>query len=162
MLPCIPVTRAWFLVAILACRERAAPRPADPVAAPAPPPPATKLPRPELPAPAADAALLVTAAEVFAAEPVDTTWKSRTEHEIRKRLVHLPHPPTDLECRHSQCKLTFVGDNQELVQVMDELERERALNGLARSVLWTGAEPRPDGKLTMHAYASFDRPEPEP
>lgn len=148
-------------VAVVACKDREAPKSAEPpaksaaVTAPVPA-------RPVLPAPEADANTMpLTVDQAFSAQPVDASWKAATERELHQRLAHLSRPPSELECRRSQCKLTFVGDQPQLVKVMDELENEHALAGIAQSVMLTAVEPRPDGTLALHAYARFDRPQPE-
>jgi hypothetical protein len=153
--------RRWIVLAIVAvaCRGRDTPKPTESGSAAVPKPIHT--PQPTLPPPTADASTTaITVEQAFAAEPVDPVWKPDTEREIRKRLARLPRPPAEIECRRTECKLTFVGDQKQLMQAMDALEDERALAGIAQSVMLTAAEPRPDGTLALHAYARFDRPLP--
>ena len=105
--------------------------------------------RPEL-APESDAGIATTE-QVFAAESVDYAWKGRTEPEIRKRLVK--QTPAEIECRQTQCRLTFVGDTATLEHVLDDLS---PLAGFAHNVKLTAMQPRSDGKLELRVYARFE------
>ena len=64
---------------------------------------------------------------------------------------------TDVECHTSQCRLTLTGTQQELAAAMDQLQSEQSLRGIARNVILSAPTRQPDGKLSVRAYALFER-----
>jgi hypothetical protein len=94
--------------------------------------------------------------KTFETEAVDRFWKTNTEAEIRRRV------PTanGIECHTTLCKLTFVGSERELRKVLDEIETERSLRGIAESIVLGAPEKRDDGTIAVRAFARFAHPEP--
>lgn len=92
-------------------------------------------------------------AEAFAAEPVDSAWKARTESELRARFARMKHAPAAAECHTSLCKLTIAGSEADVGATVDELQ---ALHDQAQRLLLSA--PVKDGEaMTMTAYLLFDR-----
>lgn len=148
------MTRALILLGItaLACRDKEAPKPATPgsaaVATPAtasaPKPRADKAP--ELPAFGSDTGS-VNVAERFKSEDVDAVWKSRTEADLKKRLAK--HPPNDMECRASICRLTITGSEADIGAAMEDMQ---ALHDAAQSLVLSRPEP-----TKIVAYLTYER-----
>jgi hypothetical protein len=149
----------WILVG--ACRDGSAPPPA-----PAPDRRApvhagsatggTETPRPILAAEQRESTEPipeVTTEKAFEVEAVDRGWKTTTEAEVRRRVPSV----TDLECHTTMCKLTLVGNPRELTKVLDEIETERSLRGIADSILLGAPETRTDGTIAVRAFARFTR-----
>lgn len=138
----------WLvLVCLIACREREQPKPAP---APATAPAATPVPkvRPELLVPT-DAEPPTSPAEAFAAETPDPAWKSRTEGELRKRLVKLHE--AKIECKQTMCVVAIAGDDRALAAAIDQLQQ---LQDLAQAMILS--RPAPD---QVQAYLRFERKE---
>lgn len=93
------------------------------------------------------AAAIVSVQDRFKAEDVDDVWRSRTEADLKKRLAK--HPPRELECKASMCRLTITGSEAEVGAAMDDLQ---ALHDAAQSVVLT----RPDDKKIV-AYLTYER-----
>jgi hypothetical protein len=157
--------RALILLAVtaLACRDKDAPKPAaagsaaptgsaagSAVAVPGPAPA-----RPELPA-FGSAAGSGTIGDIFAAEQVDTSWKAKTESDLKSRFAKMKHAPTDVDCKTSLCKLTIAGSETDVEASVDELQ---ALREQAQSLLLT-APVRDGDHMKVTAYLQFDRTAP--
>lgn len=148
------MTRVLILLGItaLACRDKEAPKPATPgsAALAAPAPTATPKSRadkaPELPAFGSDNGS-ISVAERFKKEDVDTVWKSRTEADLRKRLAS--HPPSDVECRASVCRLTITGSEADIAAAMEDMT---ALHDAAQSLVLSRPEP-----TKIVAYLTYER-----
>jgi hypothetical protein len=158
--------RAWILLATtaLACRDKDAPKQAPP-----PPPPETVAAQPKPTASTPNAAPerpalptfgsgsgigSGTIADQFAADPVDSMWKSRTEGDLKRAFAKMKHPPTDAECHARLCKLTIAGSESELEASVDELQ---SLRESAQSLLLTAPVKGADGKLKVVAYLQYER-----
>jgi len=164
--------RALILLALtgLACRDKDAPKPAP---APATAQPASAVPaapgtthsapsaapeRPTLAAFGSGSGLgSGTIADQFAADPIDSMWKSRTEGDLKRAFAKMKHPPTDTECHTTLCKLTIAGSEADLEASVDELQ---ALREQARSILLTAPVKDPDGRMRLVAYLQYERPNP--
>ena len=143
-----------------ACRDGSRPPPA-PAPAPAPAQPAataTATPRPTLAAPEPEPGPIpdVPIAKTFETEAVDRSWKTTTEAEIRRRVPSA----TGVDCHTTLCKITFVGTERELRKVLDDIETERSLRGIAESILLGAPEKRDDGTIAVRAFARFAHQEP--
>ena len=143
---------------VLACKDREAPPTPAPAPAPSAPARPSNTPKPSLPAPTAEVADAAPTAppttdDAFAAEPIDTAWRGLTEKAIKQRVPSA----TDIECHTSQCRLTLTGTQQELGAAMDQLQTEQSLRGIARNIILTAPTKQPDGKLSVRAYAQFER-----
>jgi len=160
------MSRALILLAVtaLACRDKEppkvapAPAPAG-SAAPAPvvkaSPPPTTTAAPALPA-FGSAAGSGTIGDIFAAEEVDTSWKTQTESDLHARFKKMKHAPTDLDCKTSLCRLTIAGSDADVEATVDELQAQREQS---QSLLLTA--PVKDGDhLKVTAYLQFDRTAP--
>jgi hypothetical protein len=113
------------------------------------------VPRPALPGIDAAVAPPSNQAEAFAAEPVDATWKARTETQLRDKLAQLHGGPPQLDCRSSTCLVTVTASEPDARAALDDLG---ALRSIAQSMMLTAPEPAGDGKLVLHAYVRFARP----
>ncbi len=116
-----------------------------PGSAPTARPPAPALPPIDAPDPRG-----LPPAEGFAAEHEDRTWKAATEKTLHERLAKLPGGPPQIECKQTQCLLTFGGSEQDISRALDQLQQ---LQDIAQHVTLTR-----DGK-TMRAYLHFERPD---
>jgi hypothetical protein len=107
----------WLLaLALCGCKEREAPRAADPPnpASPAAATPAAR-PRPELAL--ADAEV----APGFDHEPVDPAWQAETERALEREL-----PGAKIECRRTQCRITIMAGEGELAAASESSASCRA------------------------------------
>jgi hypothetical protein len=153
-----------FAITALACRDKEAPRPVPPPApAPEPvkPPPTASTPtaapeRPALPSGSGSGLGSGTIADQFAADPIDSMWKSRTEGDLKRAFAKMKHAPTDAECHGHICKLTIAGTEHELEASVDELQ---SLRESAQSLLLTAPVKGADGKMRETAYLQYDRPD---
>ena len=98
-----------------------------------------------------------SAAAVFEAEQRDNDWAPDTEGQIKQRLKLRAGTVESIECRQSQCRLSIGGNETEVGKAIADLEGHRGLHGYAKNVLLTAPEKKPDGTITLHAYALFDR-----
>ncbi len=145
--------RAWLIVLVLAgCRDKPAAPAAPPTPAPAPAPdkpvaaPSRPPPTPALPS--LDGGVDprgLPPAESFAAEQEDRAGKQGMEKTLRERLAMLPGGAPQIECRQTQCLLTFGADNP---RAIDQLQQ---LQDLAQNVVLTR-----EGD-TIRAYLRFER-----
>jgi hypothetical protein len=162
--------RALILLAItaLACRDKDAPKPSPQAAPAAPPPPAAPVAvgstpsaapeRPVLPAAGSGSGLgSGTIADQFAADPIDSMWKSRTEGDLKRAFAKMKHPPKEAECHTTLCRLTIGGSEAELEASVDELQ---ALREQAQSLLLTAPVKDGDGRMKLVAYLQYERPNP--
>lgn len=97
-----------------------------------------------------------TIADQFAADPVDSMWKSRTEGDLQRAFAKMKHPPSDTDCHTRLCKLTIAGNEADLEASVDELQ---ALRDSAQSLLLTAPVKGADGKLKVVAYLQYERPD---
>jgi hypothetical protein len=161
----VSMRRILPILLIVACSDREASKPGEPAAKSRPEQPqAPRAPsrdRPELPAAPESGsddkpvAASTAIADAFAAEPVDTAWKSGTERDIHARVP----AAGDVECHRTLCRITITGSEKELTAAIDAMEQQASLRGIASNVLLTAPEHQHDGKLALRAYARFDRPE---
>ena len=166
--------RALILLAVtaLACRDKDAPKPPPPPpvapvgsAAPAVPVATTTGgaataagPRPELPAFGSGSGLgSGSIADQFAADPIDPSWKSRTEGDLKRAYAKMKHPPGETECHTTLCRLTIAGSETELEASVDELQ---ALREQAQSLLLTAPVKDGDGRMKLVAYLQYERATP--
>ena len=153
-----------FAITALACRDKDAQKPPPPPPAPAPEPvkpaPTASTPnaapeRPVLPTAGSGSGLgSGTIADQFAADPVDSMWKSRTEGDLKRAFAKMKHAPTDAECHTHYCKLTIAGTENELEASVDELQ---SLRESAQSLLLTAPVKGADGKMKVVAYLQYER-----
>ena len=111
-------------------------------------------PVPQLPSRDAAVAEPTAPGEKFAAEPVDETWRSREEAELRGKLAHVHGGPAQLECRSTTCLVTLTASEADLRAAITDLG---ALHQLARDMVLTAPEKQADGRLALRAYVRFDR-----
>ena len=150
-----------FAITALACRGKEAPKPSAAPGAPAKPaataaaPSAPSAPpaRPELPTPGS-AFGSGTIADQFAADPVDSMWKSRTEGDLKRAYAKMKHPPLETECHTRLCRLTIAGSESELEASVDELQ---VLRDQAQSLLLTAPVKGADGQMKVVAYLQYER-----
>jgi hypothetical protein len=150
-----------FAITALACRDKEAPKPsaaAPAPAAPAKPAPTASAPsaagaRPELPTPGS-AYSSGTIADQFAADPVDSMWKSRTEGDLKRAYAKMKHPPLETECHTRLCRLTIAGSESELEASVDELQ---VLRDQAQSLLLNAPVNGADGQMMVVAYLQYER-----
>ncbi len=140
------------MLLLLACRDREAPKPAEPGSKPTVS--HTQGARPELPAPGPTHTGPLAIADAFAAEAADPAWQATAERDIRARVP----AASDVECHRTLCRITIVGSEHDIAAAIDQMESEASLRGIAKSVQLTAPEKH-DGKLALRAYATFDRPE---
>ncbi len=148
------MTRVLILLGItaLACRDKEAPKPATPGSAASATPASAPVARPradkapELPAFGSDMAGS-NVADRFKSEDVDAVWQSRTEADLKKRLAK--HPPNDLECKASICRLTITGSEAEIGAAMEDMQ---ALHDAAQSLVLSRPEP-----TKIVAYLTYER-----
>ncbi len=94
----------------------------------------------------------------FAAEPPDKRWAATTELEIARRWKKVRGARlAETECRHTQCRITIVGNEAELGTTIADLEGPRGMKGYAQNVLLTAPTKRPDGSIELRAYLKFER-----
>ena len=149
-----------FAITALACRDKEAPKPSPAPAAPATAKPAATASAPsappappELPTPGS-AFGSGTIADQFAADPVDSMWKSRTEGDLKRAYAKMKHPPLETECHTRLCRLTIAGSESELEASVDELQ---VLRDQAQSLLLTAPVKGADGKMKVVAYLQYER-----
>jgi hypothetical protein len=149
-----------FAITALACRDKEAPKPKAGAATPAAPARAdaatatSAVPeRPTLPT-FGSAAGSATIAEQFAADPVDSMWKSRTEGDLKRAFAKMKHPPTEAECHTRLCRLTIAGSDADVEASIDELQ---GLRDQAQSLLLTAPVKGADGQMKMTAYLQYER-----
>jgi hypothetical protein len=151
--------RRWSILAaacLLACRGRENPpaqtstgsaAPVSQHAAGAPTPAPVLLETPDAgPEP-------TTPADRFAAEPVDSAWKAKTESELHTRLAHMPGGPPQIDCRQASCEVKVQGTQADMAAAIRDLEQ---LRDTAQSVLLTKPEDTGNGRLALRAYVRFD------
>jgi len=143
------------------------PPPVATVAVPEVPPPTPPVPSPprDRPRPAlpdkpppslpADA----TADQKFDAEPIDRAWASTTQIALAERLKTVSNVKAT-ECHTLQCRIVVVGTQREVGKSIELLTSDRALHSFARTILLTAPTKRDDTTLELHAFAQFDRPDP--
>ena len=149
-----------FAITALACRDKEAPKPSPAPAAPATAKPAATASAPsappappELPTPGS-AFGSGTIADQFAADPVDSMWKSRTEGDLKRAYAKMKHPPLETECHTRLCRLTIAGSESELEASVDELQ---VLRDQAQSLLLTAPVKGADGNMKVVAYLQYER-----
>ncbi len=103
----------------------------------------------------------------FERELRDTGWANEQEKELTLRLrgvvdrLAARDTPIDIdaiECRHSQCKVVVhARDAAALGQFYAALETSEGLYGWADNLLLAPVETAPDGSVTTHVVALFER-----
>lgn len=95
--------------------------------------------------------------DVFAAQPRDTAWATRTEDELELRFRKLKLTAVKgVECHADQCELTIVGGADAVEATVAKLEGPTGLSTVATSIVLGGPE-RTGDQLTLRVYALFDR-----
>ncbi|MBV8758240.1 MAG: hypothetical protein JO257_13220 [Deltaproteobacteria bacterium] len=149
------MTRVLILLGItaLACRDKEAPKPATPgsaavaVSAPAPVPKPRADKAPELLPGFGSDKVAVNVEDRFKNEDVDVAWKSHVEADLKKRLAK--HPPSELECKASVCRLAITGSEADISAAIDDMQ---SLHDAAQSLTLS----RPDPTKVV-AYLTYER-----
>ncbi|MBA3452933.1 MAG: hypothetical protein H0T42_07570 [Deltaproteobacteria bacterium] len=99
--------------------------------------------------------------DVFAAQPRDPAWATRTEDELELRFRKLKLTAVKgVECHADQCELTLSGPVETVSTTIAKLETPAGLSAVASSIVLGGPE-RTGDQMTMRVYAVFERaPEP--
>lgn len=94
----------------------------------------------------------------FRDEPRDAAWADVTEHALRERFRTVRGGQlTEAACRTQQCRLVIAGSRAQIARTIADLGGAHGLHSLAASIELEVPEPRPDGNLTLRAYAQFSR-----
>jgi hypothetical protein len=98
--------------------------------------------------------------EIFVTQTRDPRWAKKTEATITAQFKKLSLTTLhSIECRADQCEMILAGSTDEVSATIDKLETKQGLLEIATSVLLSTPE-QTDGKMTLRAYALFERPQP--
>jgi len=101
---------------------------------------------------------LLSPDQAFEAEERDTDWAPIAEAELHKRFLQIRGSKlTSVECRNTECRLILDGSQADLQRTIADLEGAHGLHDYAKDLLLTMPKTNPDGSVTLHAFAQFNR-----